>query len=298
LPKVSIIIPAFNSKKTINRALTSCLDQTYSDIEVIVIDDGSTDGTGEVVKSINDTRIKYFFFENSGRSIARNRGLQHASGIFIQFLDSDDTIDKEKVKMAMAVLEDNPGIDAVQCGTKYWKNNEVVFESKADLINNTDKVLLRKNIFPIHSIIFKKEIASTFPEKISHCEDWYFWMNTLYKAKVSFQPKYFGANVFIHENNTMTNYYDMLLGEIYIMLCIKKNINLNSYLRDIKLLKQYMVFLARYDSKAIKQLDLTPEEIMPEVKIINFVFNQLGAKKVIKQYLEIKNRFFKREQLY
>ncbi|WP_308162284.1 glycosyltransferase family 2 protein [Bacillus sp. ISL-18] len=296
--KVSIIIPAYNSMKTISRSLTSCLEQTYNNIEIVVIDDGSKDQTREIVNLFNDSRIKYYYFENSGRSMARNRGIERATGRYIQFLDSDDTLEKDMVERAVAILESNPEVDAVQCGTNYWKENKLVSVSKVKPLKNIKKVLLRKNIFPIHSVVFKSELAANFPDGLSHCEDWYFWVKTLYNAMVFFQTDYYGSNVYIHENNTMANHYDMLMGELYILLVIKKYTKDRSILRDLKFLKQYLVILAKYDDNSIKQKDISPYEIMPVLRSVDALINNLGLIKIMKHLLNVKNRFFKREQLY
>ena len=93
--KISIIIPAYNSGKYIGDCLASVLSQTYSNLEVIIIDDGSTDDTLSLIKKLaaNDNRIKYVSQNNSGVSAARNRGLSIASGDYVSFLDSDDSLD-------------------------------------------------------------------------------------------------------------------------------------------------------------------------------------------------------------
>ena len=86
----SVIIPAYNREKEIKRAVDSVLSQTLQDFEVIVVDDGSTDQTGAIVQSINDSRIVYVRQDNRGATAARNNGVRHAKGIYISFLDSDD----------------------------------------------------------------------------------------------------------------------------------------------------------------------------------------------------------------
>ncbi len=89
---VSVIMPAYNSELYINEAINSVLDQTYKNWELIIIDDGSTDSTAEIVKKISsqDDRIKYYWQENSGQAKARNFGLKQAKASFIAFIDSDD----------------------------------------------------------------------------------------------------------------------------------------------------------------------------------------------------------------
>ncbi|MBM7651854.1 glycosyltransferase family 2 protein [Neobacillus cucumis] len=99
-PKVSIIIPVFNCEKYLSGCIDSVLEQTYSDIEVLIINDGSTDNSEKIInKYLNvNNKIKYFYQENSGPSEARNLGLYKASGDYIVFIDSDDTIEKDYIK--------------------------------------------------------------------------------------------------------------------------------------------------------------------------------------------------------
>jgi len=87
---VSVIIPLYNKRNYIGRTIQSVLDQTISDFEIIVIDDGSLDGSSDVVKSFQDNRIQLFWQENQGVSAARNNGVKRASADFIAFLDADD----------------------------------------------------------------------------------------------------------------------------------------------------------------------------------------------------------------
>ena len=90
MPTISIIIPAYNAESTIKKTIKSVLKQTFGDFEIIVIDDGCTDRTVEIVRAINDPRIAIFSYQNGGLPTARNRGIQQAKGEYIAFLDSDD----------------------------------------------------------------------------------------------------------------------------------------------------------------------------------------------------------------
>lgn len=88
---VSVIIPTYNSEKYINRSLKSVLEQSYKELQVIIVDDGSTDSTQEIVKTFNDSRVEYVKFEkNKGANYARNKGIELAKGKYITFLDADD----------------------------------------------------------------------------------------------------------------------------------------------------------------------------------------------------------------
>lgn len=112
---VSIIIPAYNVENYIARSLTSLLDQSYNDICIIVIDDGSTDSTAEVAASyaMRDSRIKLIQQENSGAAIARNSGLKAVQGEFIMFVDADDMLAPYTVEQNIRFLIDNDELDWV-----------------------------------------------------------------------------------------------------------------------------------------------------------------------------------------
>ena len=90
IPQVSVVIPLYNKAPYIDRALRSVLAQTFQDFEVIIVDDGSTDGGAKIVKSTTDKRIKLIQQKNSGVSAARNRGIQESKSKLIAFLDADD----------------------------------------------------------------------------------------------------------------------------------------------------------------------------------------------------------------
>ena len=107
MPTVSVVIPTYNRALMVKEAIQSVLDQTYSDFEIIVVDDGSTDDTREVVTAFAD-KVRYVFQENSGRSNARNRAIHMARGRYIAFLDSDDLYMPHKLDMQVACMEKVP----------------------------------------------------------------------------------------------------------------------------------------------------------------------------------------------
>lgn len=109
MEKVSVIIPAFNRADTIYRSIKSVLDQTYSDLEVFVIDDASTDNTAGVVEKIADKRVHYFLREqNGGAAEARNTGVMLADTEWIAFQDSDDVWRPDKLQKQMAYAKEHP----------------------------------------------------------------------------------------------------------------------------------------------------------------------------------------------
>ncbi|MEP6489079.1 glycosyltransferase [Microcoleus vaginatus GB2-A3] len=113
--RVSVIIPAYNSERYIVRAVESVIDQTYPDWEIIVVDDGSTDNTRQILEPYCDL-INYVYQENQGSAIARNRGCELATGEFLAFLDSDDFFLPEKLQKQLACFDADPTLDLVQTG--------------------------------------------------------------------------------------------------------------------------------------------------------------------------------------
>ena len=101
MEKVSIIVPIYNTRHMVERCLDSLIQQTYKNIEILLVDDGSTDGSGEICKVYkkNNEKISYIYQENQGVSKARNTGLQYATGKYITFVDSDDYVRKNFVEI-------------------------------------------------------------------------------------------------------------------------------------------------------------------------------------------------------
>lgn len=112
-PLVSIVIPTFNRKCFVCEAIDSCLAQTYQNCEVIVIDDGSRDGTGDHLREVYGDRIRYIHQENQGPAIARNRGIWAARGEYIHFLDADDQLVATKVETCLRLFLQRSDIDVL-----------------------------------------------------------------------------------------------------------------------------------------------------------------------------------------
>ena len=112
-PLVSIIIPTFNRKHFIGDAIDSCLSQTNDNCEIIVIDDGSRDGTGAFLRDRYGDHIQYISQDNQGPAVARNRGITAARGEFVQFLDADDQLAPNKIEKCLAVFRQRPEIAVV-----------------------------------------------------------------------------------------------------------------------------------------------------------------------------------------
>ena len=111
-PVVSVVIPLYNARDVIRETLEGLFAQTYPHFEVIVVDDGSTDGSGEVVQGYGD-RVRYMFQRNAGVACARNRGIAAARGKYIALLDHDDLWGREKLAKQVSLLDSQPSVGMV-----------------------------------------------------------------------------------------------------------------------------------------------------------------------------------------
>lgn len=170
--KLSIIIPVYNVEKYINKCLDSVLGSTLKDLEIIVINDGSTDSSLELIKKYKDKRIVLIDKKNGGVASARNEGLKVATGDYITFLDSDDYVDENMYKdMLDKAIEGN--YDLVACDTKLvYPDHEEVISSMID-DTKINKHLMVDAYAVLWNKIYKKEIVEGiyFTKGINLCED-------------------------------------------------------------------------------------------------------------------------------
>lgn len=203
-PLVSIIITTYNNEEYIKSSIESCLLQTYPNIEIIVIDDGSTDNTYKILKDyIENKKIKYYYQSNMERIVARNNGLKYAKGQYINFLDADDLLEKNKIEKQVFFLENNPSYEAVYCQTSYFNDNgEEIYNylPKYKFNKYFNLALNIGNFIVIHSVLFKKN--DIFFDKHSlHLEDWDFWLQFIAKGyKIGYIDEIL-VKTRVHKNN-------------------------------------------------------------------------------------------------
>ncbi|MDY6902659.1 MAG: glycosyltransferase [Cyanobacteriota bacterium] len=135
---ISAIIPVFNGEATIRETIDSILNQTFRDIEIIIINDGSTDTTLETIKEISDSRIKIFSYPNAGLSASRNRGISQAQGEYISFIDADDLWTPDKLELQWQALQKNPQAAVAYSWTHYIDESSKFLKSGRRIKVNGD----------------------------------------------------------------------------------------------------------------------------------------------------------------
>ena len=163
MSKISVIIPTFNRGNLIRNSIKSVLNQTYKNLEVIVVDDGSTDNTKDVVDKLEDERIKYIKLEeNKGGSNARNIGIQNSIGKYISFQDSDDIYYPDKLEMQFKnIIYKKSNFDFCKIKvifnesySKYYPNRRQ--ENSISNGNIFDELISRGNFISTQAILIKK----------------------------------------------------------------------------------------------------------------------------------------------
>ncbi len=200
-PKVSVVIPTFNRAVKVKRAIQSCINQRYEDMEIIIVDDGSTDNTKEVIESIKDDRIVYLKQENKGVSAARNTGIKNAKGKYIALLDSDDFLKIDSIKFRVYFLdkfEDYEGI--IGSVLRVNENFQIPLDSftEEDFTNNPELSFLKIGMSFSDT---KEEMHKNFIEYVTKskgaipftCSGSMFKKESLIKNNIFFNEEYLNS---------------------------------------------------------------------------------------------------------
>ena len=186
LPKISVIIPTYNSSETIGETLNSVFNQTFKDFEVILINDGSTDDLNLVLQNFQDIRLRVFSYPNGGLAIARNRGIKQANGEYLAFLDADDLWHEDKLKThfeALEVAKKSNSKVAVAYSWSYFLDHETqqCFDDAAvEFHGNVLSELLQSNFITSGSniLVSCEAVLSTglFNQSCEGAADWDYWL--------------------------------------------------------------------------------------------------------------------------
>ena len=265
----SIVIPIYNSEKYLLDCIQSVQNQTYSDLDIILVDDGSTDSCKSICEKllINDKRLRYFYKKNGGVSSARNYGLREAKGEYISFIDSDDFIDKRYVESILELIDKT--IDMVVLGHLRYNENE-----------KTSKIVKHKFINKTYTSNELKQII---------IDDGRFNGFTVASAcAVCFRTSIIRANNILF-NETVKFNEDGLFTSEYVLHC-SNNIILNYS----KALYYYRINnssatqqIVEYDEKYIHSMDNIINRLSLYVEYSNNIYIQISRRKATKTLTKI-----------
>jgi len=196
VPTLTVIIPVYNASRYLSDAITSILSQTCRNLELVIINDGSTDNSMQVVQSFPDDRIRYFENEkNRGIVFSRNRGVKEARGAFVGMLDADDIAYPEKFEKQIAFLKENPEFGFVGSWARLIDENGNRLKGGWKLKASPGKIpsiMLFKNYFLQSAVLYRKTCLQeySFADGFDILEDYLIWYQILKKYKGWNLPEY------------------------------------------------------------------------------------------------------------
>ena len=213
---ISVVIPLYNKEKSIYKTLQSVCEQTYTDMEILVVDDGSTDKSAAVAASYPDTRIRIIRKENGGVCSARNRGIREAKGEYVALLDADDLWDKEYLAEQVKMIADFS--EAAMWGINFAEISEGNLVRKLDTalpegfrgyVENYFQMQGRvSDLFCSSSVVIRKEVfdkVDMFDERIKYSEDNDMWWRIIAIHKVAFYDRYMVFYQWDAENRALSH---------------------------------------------------------------------------------------------
>ena len=191
MAEVSVIIPTYNRANLIKRAITSVARQTFKDLEIIVIDDGSEDDTDKIVQNIADSRISYKKIDHSGVSRARNEGIELSRGRWIAFIDSDDEWLDTKIEKQLKYLENHPQYPACHTDEIWIKDGVRINQGKKHkkYAGNFFSPSLKMCLISPSSVIIQRDIFTEiggFDESFNYVEDYELWLRLTSKYEIGY----------------------------------------------------------------------------------------------------------------
>jgi glycosyltransferase involved in cell wall biosynthesis len=189
-PFFSIVVPCYNRADILPATIAAILRQTYTDFELILVDDGSRDNAREVVAGIEDARIKYFYKENGERGAARNYGAQRASGQYVNFFDSDDEMYPNHLQVVKDFLDQHGQVEVVHTGYERLDENNKLIAEVCAWPTSTNEALLYDNPLACNTVFVRRDIALANPfvedRRLSSAEDWELWVRLA--SQYTFHP--------------------------------------------------------------------------------------------------------------
>lgn len=227
-PLVSVIIPCYNCDEFILRAIDSVKNQTYKNIEIIVVEDGSVRKVKELISCYPE--ITYCYQENKGQASARNRGIKLSTGSFIAFLDADDVWKPQKIEMQIACMKEKRNIGLVHTNMIIISKDRVIERKQKIPSGNIFSTLLKENYIATSSVMIRRECfdnVGAFNEDMQIAEDYLLWLNIAHQ----YQCYYIDIPLikyYIHNSNISLNYEKKLSNIMKLRKVMPDKIKLSS----------------------------------------------------------------------
>jgi len=222
-PLVSVILPTFNRAYIVKRAIDSVLDQRYKNLELIIIDDCSTDNTKKVVQSYSDKRVKYIVnAHNLGGAGSRNEGIKIAKGAFIAFQDSDDEWLPQKLEEQISILDQSPDeIGAIYCNFHSASDQKIHIYHSSKKEGDIHQELLVANFITLPSLVVRKQslkIVGLFDPDLPRLQDWDLLLRLSQRYKIGYTDKillktYFSPDSITAKSTAYTKALGMILDK-------------------------------------------------------------------------------------
>ncbi|MBW4651841.1 MAG: glycosyltransferase [Kaiparowitsia implicata GSE-PSE-MK54-09C] len=190
MPKVSVIIPAYNAMRYLPATVDSVLNQTFKDFEMLIIDDGSSDEIRQWTSYLLDPRAQLISQQNQGLPGARNTGIMHAKGEYIAFLDADDLWEPTKLEKQVCRFEQYPDVGLVHAWMEFIDENGKPTGRimRSDANGNAWKLLAERNVIACPSVMVRKscfDITGMFDRSLRSVEDWDMWIRIAAKFPIA-----------------------------------------------------------------------------------------------------------------
>ena len=233
--KVSIIVPIYNTGKYLKKCIDSLLSQTEKNIEVILVNDGSTDNSEDIIKEYKDKRIRYISKPNEGIGKTRNRGIKEAKGKYLMFIDSDDYISSNCVEVMLSMATSNNADIVISNFYKDYdgklENVNYPFFKPSSLKDNPD-IMNMINLGPCNKLYLTELVKSNkFDEDIKY-EDVNFVVSSLLKANKIVKINDYLSYYVIHSNSETTTRDKKIYDIIEVVERLKKKVKNMDYLKD------------------------------------------------------------------
>lgn len=224
---MSVIIPNYNREKTLVNTILSVINQTYRNIEIIIVDDKSTDNSRNIIKNLAKkyNNIKYYFSnENKGANYSRNKGAELANGEYLAFLDSDDRFLPTKIEKQVEVLKQFKDKDIGIVFTNILINNKAVAPISENKIIKLEDIVFRNKLGGFSTVLIRKDIffeIGKLDEDLLSCQDWNLYLKVLskYKGYMLSEPL---VKYFLQPDSISKNKYYVLKGHEIVLNRIRK----------------------------------------------------------------------------